>query len=361
VRSMPIEPFYIGSYSIASPWAGAPDARGAGIRRADFEVESGEIVFGPTEREVNPSFLARDRQAGLLWAITEPEVGGDLICYREDGIGHLDFIGRMSTGADAPCHLAIDQRRRLAFVAHYHGGSVAALSFADDGRPQRRLALLSPPTIARGEDRGAARARPHASLPLMDDELLVTDTGRDLVLLYKVHEEGSAGGIDLLDALPLSIGSGPRHMAQRHGGDVVYVSNQNSGGVSIVARVATDEGPRLELRGVVSAPGLGRHRPVPSEIAVHPTQDVVYMANRMDNSLSIFSIESSTGDLTARGCFDIIGRNPRHFAISPDGRHLIVANQDSDDLTTFQLNDNGLAMTWSGRRFAVATPTAICF
>src|SRR5579863_6584371 len=176
---MPIAAFYIGSYSIASPWAGAPGAHGAGVRRADLDLESGEIVVGPTKSELNPSFLARDGQAGLLWTITEPEFGGELICYREE-TGRLNLIGRAATGADAPCHLVIDRDRGLGFVAHYHGGCVAALSLGDDGRPQRTLALLAPPGIARGEDRGGAHARPHASLLLGQEELLVTDTGRDL-------------------------------------------------------------------------------------------------------------------------------------------------------------------------------------
>ncbi|HLW90591.1 MAG TPA: beta-propeller fold lactonase family protein [Roseiarcus sp.] len=357
---MPIAAFYIGSYSIASPWAGAPGAHGAGVRRADLDLESGEIVVGPTKSELNPSFLARDGQAGLLWTITEPEFGGELICYREE-TGRLNLIGRAATGADAPCHLVIDRDRGLGFVAHYHGGCVAALSLGDDGRPQRTLALLAPPGIARGEDRGGAHARPHASLLLGQEELLVTDTGRDLVLLYKIRGQGSTGAFELLDALPLPIGSGPRHVAHRRGQDVIYVSNQNSSGVSIVARVSTNEGPRLELRGIVSAPNLGRAQPAPSEIALHPTRDVLYMANREDNSLSIFSVDSATGGLAAKGCVDVMGRNPRHFGISPDGGYLIVANQDSDELTTFRLGGDGRDATWTGRRFAVATPTAVCF
>src|SRR5260370_39065098 len=124
---MPTASFYIGSYSIPSPWAGAPLAHGAGICRAEFEIESGEIILGPSEPQVNPSFLVRNDQAGLLWTITEPENGGEVVCYREDKIGRLGLIGRLSTGAAAPCHLAIDWDRRLAFVAHYHGGSVALL------------------------------------------------------------------------------------------------------------------------------------------------------------------------------------------------------------------------------------------
>jgi 6-phosphogluconolactonase len=234
------------------------------------------------------------------------------------------------------------------------------LSLDDEGRPQSRLALMTPPASARGEDRSAARPRPHASLPFENGEFLVTDAGRDLVILYRIDGE-TAEGVECLDALPLPPGCGPRHLARLPGREIGYVSNQNAGSVSVIARVMTGKGPRLELRSAIAAPGLGRARSVPSEIAVHPGSGFVYMANRMDNSLSIFSIESEQGDLAARGSLDVMGANPRHFALSPDGKFLIVANQDSDDLTTFAVSDRGGRLEWTGKRTEVATPTAICF
>jgi 6-phosphogluconolactonase len=292
-------------------------------------------------------------------AITEPELGGDIVSYCTNALGELELIGGLPTGADAPCHLAVDWRQRRCFVAHYHGGSVAVLSLSDSSAPLERLAIGTPPTAARGEDRSHTRSRPHASLLLAGNELLVTDAGRDFVLLYKIRPESSE--LELLDAVPLPRGAGPRHMAHGRGADVIYVSNQNSGGVSIIARTAASEGPRLELRGAVPATGLGRARPVPSEIAMHPNLDIVYMANRMDDSLSIFSIESDRGELAPRGCVDVRGRNPRHFAVSPDGKWLIVANQDSDELTSFRIIEGGCGLEWTGRRNPMATPTAICF
>ena len=60
----------------------------------------------------------------------------------------------------------------------------------------------------------------------------------------------------------------------------------------VVDCIARDEGPRLVLRGNLFDRGLGRADTVPSEIAVHPGWDVCYLANRTDNSLSIFSIEA---------------------------------------------------------------------
>jgi 6-phosphogluconolactonase len=235
------------------------------------------------------------------------------------------------------------------------------LALGESGEPQRSLTLLAPPTVVRGEDRSGVRSQVHASALLANDELLVADTGRDLILLYRIVGEGSAATLHLQDALPLPVGTGPRHLALHAATGAVYVSNQNAGGVSVVARAASDDGPRLALRSVAPSAGLGRDRCIPSEIWVHPRFDVVYMANRKDDSISIFSIESANGDLTLRGSVDVMGVNPRHFRVTPDGRWLVVANQDSDDLTVFRVEEFGRELKYTGRPFAVTTPTAICF
>ena len=354
-------PFYIGSYSVASPWAGAPRGHGAGITQATIDDNSGLVEIGPHTAQLNPSFLARNDQRGRIWAISESEFGGEALCYNEDAAGNLTLGGRVVMGADAPCHIAVDWDRRLAFASHYHGGALALLALGESGEPQRSLSLVAPPAIVRGEDRSGVRSHVHASAPLGNDELLVTDTGRDLILLYRIVADRSAATLHLQDALPLPAGTGPRHLALHAATGAVYVSNQNAGGVSVVVRAASDDRPRLALRGVAASAGLGRDQCIPSEIAVHPCFGVVYMANRKDDSISIFSIESASGDLALRGSVDIMGVNPRHFRVTPDGSWLIVANQDSDDLTVFRVEDFGRGLKYTGRPFAVATPTAIRF
>ncbi len=353
--------FYVGSYSIASPWAGAPGAHGMGIVRAAIDVATGSIRIGGHTPELNPSFLVRNSRRGRLLAITEPQRAGDAVCFEESAAGALTERGRIATGADAPCHISIDEDRDLAFVSHYHGGALALLALGEKGEPLSRLELAVQPELMGGEDPAAARSRVHASLPLSGGELLVADTGRDLVLLYEIAGLGSTASLRLRDALRLPAGAGPRHLALHPGSGAVYVSNQNSGGVSVVARVAGDHGTRLELRGGSRSTGLGRDKCAPSEIAAHPIWDVVYMANRGDNSLSIFTVESPSGELALCASVDCGGVNPRHFAVSPDGLWLVVANQDSDELSLFRVEDRGRRLTPANRRFRTATPTAICF
>jgi 6-phosphogluconolactonase (cycloisomerase 2 family) len=42
------------------------------------------------------------------------------------------------------------------------------------------------------------------------------------------------------------------------------------------------------------------------------------------------------------------GQTPRHFSLSPDGRFLLVANQDSGNLVRFAVNPTGGGLTRLG-------------
>lgn len=352
--------FAIGSYSIPSPWAAAPHAHGVGISTAELDRSSGEMRLLAERRDTNPSFLVAAPEPGVLWAVTEPERGGELVRYRVTKRGRLEVQARLVTGADAPCHLALDWDNRLAFVSHYHGGRVATVRLSDEGSPNKIHALTTPPERTAQADLSIEPPRPHSSFRVGDSQLLVADTGRDQVLLYEIRATGEGWDLQLQDTLPLPLGSGPRHIAM-HPTGAVYVSNEGSGGVSVLRLEQHGDRARIRLEDSTTSPTLGRARAVPSEIAVHPAFSVVYMANRLDNSLSIFAADPADGSLSPLLALDTLGRNPRHFRVAPTGDYLLIAHQDSDEVVAFRISKQGQSVAWAGHTLRTATPTAICF
>ncbi len=326
-----------------------------------MDIETGEMEAEPIAAAVNPSFVVPRAEGRGFWVITEPEQGGEVVSF-ELVDRRVQEVGRLRTGADAPCHLAVDAERGLAYVSHYHGGAVAVLALARDGAPSAGVAMMRAPQAWDGVDRAALRSRPHAAaLVPGTEEVLVADCGRDVLLLYRVRATVEGATAELLDALLLPPGTGPRHVAFHAELQVAFVSNQNDAGVSVVRRVIDGDRPRLELTGILPVRGLGRQTAIPSEIALHPTEPVLYMANRADDSLSVLEIVSETGALVERSTVDVLGRNPRHFAVHPDGGLVLVANQDSDDVVSFRLEDRGRTVSWTGHRLAVDTPTCVAY
>jgi len=73
-----------------------------------------------------------------------------------------------------------------------------------------------------------------------------------------------------------------------------------------------------------------------AEILLHPiSEKYLYASNRGHDSIAVFTVDNNTGHLSLIQHINVQGRTPRNFNISPDGKHLIVANQDSNNLVVF--------------------------
>lgn len=348
--------FYAGSYSIPSEWTEAPYGHGEGIVTRRLNGDSVETLFPPVF-ELNPSFTVAEPEAFRLWAITEPETGGELICYdvASDGQLSTEPIARAVTGSDAPCHLALADD--IVLVSHFHGGTVAVISRDEEGLPGPLLETLTPPDEADGRDLSSRRPRPHSAVMLPSGtEFVVADCGRDTVSLYSWDPELLQVQLEAVTALPE--GSGPRHLAWSPRHDRLYASLQFAGGAAAVLSIEERSGSwALDVVQITEPSGLGRALSIPSEIALDPEEQFAVVANRGDNSLSVFAITES-GMLAPFDCVDARGRTPRYFAFTPDGSALIVAHQESDELVVFDVVEGVLE-----HRVTVpcATPTSITF
>jgi 6-phosphogluconolactonase len=56
-----------------------------------------------------------------------------------------------------------------------------------------------------------------------------------------------------------------------------------------------------------------------------------------------------------------LGKTPRDFAIDPSGRYLVVANQNSDALTAFRIDDQTGKLAAVGECMEIGTPMCIKF
>ena len=80
----------------------------------------------------------------------------------------------------------------------------------------------------------------------------------------------------------------------------------------------------------------------PSSVAVDPSGKYVYVTNNHDNNVSIYSIDSSTGQLTNLSSSTLTGSGPKSIAINPVNGYVYVANTNSDDVSAFSFSSGTL-------------------
>jgi 6-phosphogluconolactonase (cycloisomerase 2 family) len=82
-----------------------------------------------------------------------------------------------------------------------------------------------------------------------------------------------------------------------------------------------------------------------TDVAVVCYGRFAYAANRGDNSLSVYSIDSTTGALTAVGAPVPAGESPYAIAAGPDGRYVYVVNEGSNNISVYAVNSTSGELT----------------
>ncbi|WP_346774722.1 lactonase family protein, partial [Cellulomonas sp. IC4_254] len=343
---------WIGTYPSAG--AGTPAGLGEGIWRVGLDAGTGRLVDPVLVAETPaPSFLAVDRQAGLLLAVGE-HAGGTVSAFRVgadlDGRPTLAAAGApSSSGGDDPCHLLLDPEGRVAYVANYSSGSLAVLELGPDG-----LAADAPAQVLTHSGSGPDAERQEAShahfAALTPDgaHLLVCDLGTD-----EVHRYRRDPGTGLLTedgiAATLRPGSGPRHLVFSADGQIAYVACELDVTVAVLAWDATTASGRVVQHVPAAEDGAATGsggRPLPSHI--DRAGDRVLVATRGTDVLATFA-PGPDGTLAPAGQTALPGAWPRHFAVVEGWT--VVADQRSDSLTV--LRDGAVVST-------VALPAPAC-
>ncbi|MFD7613066.1 lactonase family protein [Streptomyces sp. NPDC059828] len=348
---------YLGCYSTSG-------SRGIGIGSVD--PGSGELTVDSWSDDIaHPSWLAMSPDRRTLYAVGELVPDGQLHTVHLDRAGRPAGLERTPTGR-GPVHITVTPSGRHLLVALYDGGQVAVHSVLADGTATLaghtvdfgRSALTPhpdptessdspthrPATPAAGpapdqgtHDSGTSRPLVHQSVldPVAARHLLVCDLGGDRIHIHGFDPH--SGQSSPAGQTRLRAGSSPRHLMFHPNGRYVYTANEGDSTVT-VCRWDARQGTLTPLRSTSTLRKPSRVRNHPSELVLSPDGRHLYVANRGDNSVAVFSVDGEGGRLILRGTPSSGGDWPRHLTVDATGRWLYVANQRSGEVVCFALD-----------------------
>jgi 6-phosphogluconolactonase len=338
-----------------------------GIYAFRFNPATGDTVsVGLVASTDNPSFLVVHPEGRFLYAVNELDTfhneptGAVSVFAIDRPSGRLTLLQQVSSLGEGPAHVSLDRSARHLMVANYGSGNYAVFPIGPDGRLGPHSAFV--------QDIGSSvnpkrQAGPHAHFIQVTNDnrlLVVADLGLDKLLLYRFDDgEGS-----LTSGTPAFVtvdpGAGPRHVAFAPSGKFVYVVNELASTVTVFAY---QSGPGT-LRRTQTIPTLPKHfagKNTAAEIVVDARGRFLYVSNRGDDSIAVFSINPEDGGLTPVEWVPSGGRTPRHFAIDPTGKWLLAANQDSHDIALLQIDPVTGRLRPTSRSTNVVSPVCVCF
>ncbi|MEO6682341.1 MAG: lactonase family protein [Ginsengibacter sp.] len=308
-----------------------------GIYLYHFNVESGEFkLVSSTESANNPSFIAL--AGNNLYAVNETggENPGSVSAYSFDKVNdRLTFLNAHPSGGDAPCYITVSDDKKWVVVGNYSGGNFSVLPVNDDGSLSAAIQTIQHEGSGPNKDR---QNDPHVHSTMFSPDnqyLLVTDLGLDKIMVYKFDTESMKPVSDTpVSSVAVTPGSGPRHIAFGKNGKFVYLVRELDNRANVFS---FNDGELKQIQEVPRHPDGNSLKMDGAEVVVSPDNRFLYISNRGDeNSLSIFSIDETTGKLKAIGYESVGGRSPRNFIIDPTGNFLLVANQNSNNITIFK-------------------------
>ncbi len=353
---------YIGTYT-------GPQSRGIYVSR--WDSDSGQLSPPVLAAEIkNPSFLAVHPNGNYLYAVGETadhqdngRPSGSLHAFRiERSTGSLTALNSVLAGGAASCHLTVDATGKYLLAANYTGGNVSVTAINDDGSLGARTAFVQHSGSGAILPRQAA---PHAhsiNLDPQNQHAYVADLGLDKVLIYRFAAD--TGGLVANDpaSVELAPGAGPRHFSFHPNGKVAYVINEIDLTVAVLSH--DSQSGALQVRQTLStlpADVTDRQGFSTAEVLVHPSGQFVYGSNRGHDSIVVYAVDKTDGQLTYVENKATGGRTPRNFAIDPSGKYLLAENQNSNSVVVFQIDQASGRLTKTDRQIEVGSPVCIRF
>lgn len=346
---------YVGCYT-----AKERNGHGEGINVYQIDAATGNWTHVQLLKDVNPSFLAFDRQKRTLYSAHGD--GGEATAYQIDtASGRLTLLNKQATNGKNGVSLAVDATNRFLVLANYSSGTVTVLPINPDGS----LAPLTDLYTLPGKP-GPHRAEQASSHPhdvVFDPRLrfiVVPDKGLDADFVFRLDTVTGK----LVAANPPSVasrpGAGPRHAVFHPTAPYAYVINELDSTITTF-RYDPDSGELKAQQVITTLPPAFTGNSTTSEIAVAPSGRFVYGSNRGHDSLAMFSIDSATGVLSPIGWEPTQGKTPRFFAIEPSGTYLYAANQDSDTIVTFRVDQATGKLVPTGQVVKAGSPVSVVF
>jgi 6-phosphogluconolactonase len=353
--------FYVGTYTEGT--------KSKGIYLLELDQKTGALTsLGAVGEAVNPSFVAIHPSRRYLYAVDEvgafkEKKSGAVTAFAiDEKTGRLTRLNEQASEGTGPCHLVVDKLGKNVLVANYGGGSVAVLPIEDGGK----LAAASSSIQHRGSSVNKDRQEaPHAhsiNLDAANRFAFAADLGLDEVLVYRF--DAAAGKLTPNDppAAHVAPGSGPRHFAFHPDGKHAYVINEMLCTVTAFEYDA-DKGVLKEIQ-TTSTLGNAKRSPEYStaEVQVHPSGKFLYGSVRGHNSIAVFAIDPAWGSrLKHLENQPTQGKTPRNFGIDPTGQFLLAANQDTDNIVVFRIDQETGRLRPTGQQAQVPRPVCVKF
>ncbi|MEX0684601.1 MAG: lactonase family protein [Balneolales bacterium] len=330
-----------------------------------YEFNRDELDFELIQtlsEKVSPSFQAIHPEEPFLYSISSSPISDDndhhtVSAYRIDQqTGKLSLINEQSVMGQGPAHVSVDKLGEFVYVSNYGSGNLSVFSIRQDGSLSEAVEAIQ----HEGSSVHPRQNKPHVHAidPSPDGKFIyVSDLGLDQIKIYEINRQTGELSPAEQPWFENTPGAGPRHFTFHPTMNVAYSVEELSSTVAVL-KVNPDTGALEQIQRINMLPDDFQSESTAADIHTSPDGKFLYASNRGHDSLVIYSIDSSTGELTHVGHESTLGGHPRNFWVDPEGEFVFVANRDDDNIVVFRRDQSTGLLEFTNTE--VNVPRVVC-
>lgn len=343
-------------------------ASSKGIYAYRWDAGSGSLTaMGLAAWADNPTFITFSPDRKYLYAANEIDTfggtksGGVSAFALADTPGKLTFLNAVPAAGFGTCHVSTDKTGKSVFCANYSSGSATSFRVEASGALSQPVSHFQ--YEGHGPDKGRQEA-PHAHRVTLSPDnrfLLVNDLGLDCIHIYKLD----AATAQLTPSLPAQWksdpGAGPRVLVFHPNGRFAYCIEEMACAVAVLAWDAKKGSLTTVQKVSIRTENFNGPTTTGCEIVLTRDGAFAYAADRGDDTITSFRVDASTGKLTFLGRTPCGGKIPRHIALDPTEKWLLVANQESSDIAVIQRDASAGTLASTATNVSISIPQCLLF
>ncbi len=269
----------------------------------------------------------------------------EIVIYREDPNSGIltQLAGSPITAGSAVESLVIHPNKKLMFAANTGESDVSMFTIAASGA----ITEITPRTVV-------GTAPTILAMDAAGQYLYVGNSGSfGSISVFSINATATPPTLTQVAGSPFSVGLSPINMAVAPSGNFLYVTGTGSPGY--VEAFSLNQGVPTAIAGSPYFTGTG-----PYGLVIAPGGGFLYTANKLDNSLSEFTINAD-GTLT-QFSNSPIGQayaGPVTLLIDKSGKFMFVADQGASNVAAYSIGTNGALTLLANSPFATGAQPSV--
>ncbi|EUJ31236.1 hypothetical protein MFLO_09292 [Listeria floridensis FSL S10-1187] len=338
---------YIGTYT---------KMESKGIYRLVIDTQTGDILENKLAGQMdNPTYIKISNDKNYLYSVAKDGEKGGLAAFKiNPDDGSLLLLNTQVKTGNPPCYVDASDDNSVVVSANYHLGTI--ISYPTDNGT-----LLAPISEIQHTGKGIheRQEKPHAHFAgyTPDQKFVITcDLGTDHVTTYRAD----GGKLEQVSDLVVTPGSGPRNLVFHPNAKFVYIMTELTSDV-IVAEYNSSNGALTTIQSIPSLPSDFSGENKGSAIHISNDGKFLYVSNRGQDAIVSYRIDEQSGKLELLETISVEGAGPRDFDLDPSGTILLAANENTQNVTIFGVNQATGRLTLLQKDISVPEPVCVKF